>query len=143
MCISGQYLQNQCNPTDLTCVRCPERLPSCEGLPDGENPVPGHQWSHDYVRCYKNRTLSVGSCRNGYFNPQTGKCVNSIKKGMHAYQPYLIINNNGKGKFDMCNFSQTEVIDSEIYLFPPYRHLLAHLQRGQYLKTRCHNESFL
>ena len=86
--ILGQYLQNQCNPADSSCVRCPERLPNCEGLPDGENPVPGHHWSHDYVRCYKNRTLSVESCRNGYFNPWSRKCVNSIKKGRYRQIKY-------------------------------------------------------
>ncbi|CAG2185606.1 unnamed protein product [Mytilus edulis] len=52
-----EYDQNLCPSGNATCQKCPERLPSCIGLPDGDNPIPNHKWTSRYITCYKNRTL--------------------------------------------------------------------------------------
>lgn len=54
---TGEYDQNKCNQGNSTCQKCPDRLPSCVGLPDGDNPIPNKIWTADYVTCYKNRTI--------------------------------------------------------------------------------------
>ncbi|XP_052252891.1 uncharacterized protein LOC127859481 isoform X4 [Dreissena polymorpha] len=76
-----QYLQNQCNSADATCQSCMERLPSCIGLPDGNNPIPGRYWTREYIHCYKNRTLAKESCQTGFFNPDTRQCSDDVSKG--------------------------------------------------------------
>jgi hypothetical protein len=77
----GQYLQNQCNPNDASCSPCPERKPSCIGLPDGNNALNGRSWSRDYVHCYKERTLGVEHCQNGVFNQHKRRCDDGIDNG--------------------------------------------------------------
>lgn len=82
--LSGEYDQNQC-PQGQTCEPCPDRLPSCVGLPDGDQPAAGHRWTDLYVRCYKNRTTEVKHCPNGaVFDPNRLACVSKIKSGMIA-----------------------------------------------------------
>ncbi|KAL4228860.1 hypothetical protein ACF0H5_011900 [Mactra antiquata] len=76
-----QYLSKQCDPTDATCVPCPERLPSCIGLSDGDHPINGKYWTENYIHCFKERTLGVEKCQNGVFNPNTRKCDAGIDKG--------------------------------------------------------------
>ena len=56
-----------------TCTPCPERLPSCVGLPDGRHSYPGRMWQSYFIVCYKHRT-TVERCVKGIFNPVTLQC---------------------------------------------------------------------
>lgn len=78
----GDYLKNLCTSGDPACVPCTSRLPSCDGLPDGNQPYPGREWQADYVNCYKNRTVSVQRCSRGFFHPQQKHCVDQITPSM-------------------------------------------------------------
>nr|XP_022322146.1 uncharacterized protein LOC111123822 isoform X3 [Crassostrea virginica] len=74
------YIQNRCLMSDKSCVPCPSRLPSCIGLPDGQNPVVGFLWKSKYVVCYKNRTMGTGECPEGkYFHPRQRLCLHPVK----------------------------------------------------------------
>ncbi|VDI54945.1 Hypothetical predicted protein, partial [Mytilus galloprovincialis] len=75
-----EYSQNQCQPGSMNCLPCSQRLFSCRGLPDGNNAVPGHRWSDQYVTCYRNRTVKVNKCASGMFDPLTRACDNQIDK---------------------------------------------------------------
>lgn len=78
----GDYRQNRCLMSDKSCVPCPSRLPSCIGLPDGQNPVVGFLWKSKYVVCYKNRTMGTGECPEGkYFHPRQRLCLHPVKPG--------------------------------------------------------------
>ncbi|XP_071175832.1 uncharacterized protein [Mytilus edulis] len=76
-----EYQQNLCKSTDASCTPCSQRIPSCVGLPDGFNPIPGRLWSKDYVQCDRNRTIHVLHCKQGYFSPGEKACVTAIKSG--------------------------------------------------------------
>ena len=79
---SGDYTQNQCT-SSFNCQPCPDRLPSCVGLPDGANGVPRHQWASDYVICLKNRTMNISRCSSPQiFDPISRKCVQFVEPGM-------------------------------------------------------------
>lgn len=80
MIITGDYTQNLCKPGDISCRPCPERHPSCVGLSDGRNAVT--LWSNQYVVCLKNRTISVGRCPDGVFNPIERLCIQSLHPGI-------------------------------------------------------------
>ena len=68
--------------TDVTCIPCLDRLPSCKGLPDGDNAVPGKYWAENYLHCYMNRTLGVQKCDFGfYFHPYKKRCLEVLEKG--------------------------------------------------------------
>lgn len=83
----GEYNQNLCHGKP-GCILCPKRLPSCVGKPDGNQPFPSKQWMEDYVKCYKNRTMSVVKCPKGqYFHPNEQKCKTKVDKG----KPLLIL----------------------------------------------------
>jgi hypothetical protein len=76
-------MQNQITDQLKSSVPCPERLPSCIGLPDSRNALPGKKWMSDYVMCYRNRTLMVYHCDRGYyFNPYRRTCVKVIDTGI-------------------------------------------------------------
>jgi len=78
---SGEYMQNLCNANDPSCTRCPDRLPSCVGVPDGDVSFPGRLWKPDYVTCYKNRTvLPTKTCTSGYFHPVLHVCTQDVNK---------------------------------------------------------------
>ena len=78
-CIAGQYQKNICSRNDLKCVPCPERLPSCVGKSDGANPFPSKLWSHDYITCLRNRTITVTKCPSSqFFNPDIRQCTTQI-----------------------------------------------------------------
>lgn len=81
--LSGDYMQNQCayRPNDLNCKRCEDRLPSCVGLPDGNNTFPGQELTPRYVTCMNNRTIKVNQCVRGYFNPSRLACMNRLRPG--------------------------------------------------------------
>ena len=81
-CLSGAYNQNLCAPGDQSCAPCPDRLPSCVGLPDGDEPDTHHQWTDVYVRCYRNRTMDVQHCPTGaVFSPAKLACISKIGSG--------------------------------------------------------------
>lgn len=75
---SGEYATNQCKFGDSSCVPCQDKLPSCKGLPDGINPVPGKLWTDLYIQCLKNRTLVVEHCKVGIFDPTVKKCIENV-----------------------------------------------------------------
>ena len=78
----GQYIQHQCNTSEMLCVPCLERLPSCIGLQDGDNAIPGKWWMEGYMHCYKNRTIAVQNCSYGYyFHPRKRQCLEVLEKG--------------------------------------------------------------
>ena len=79
-CFAGEYDQNHC-PDNSSCLPCPQRLPSCRGLPNGYNPVPGRFWSKIYIQCYVNRTISVGHCAVGFFEPEKLICTSTVNPG--------------------------------------------------------------
>jgi len=74
----GEYKQNLCKGGDPSCVPCPQRLPSCRGLPDGINGATGQLWTDMYVQCLDNRTMGVQHCRQGIFDPNNKQCVKDI-----------------------------------------------------------------
>ena len=78
---AGEYQQNSCSFGDVTCIPCKERLPSCHGLSDGNHPIPWSFWSQDYITCYWNRTISVGHCEKGIFDPNRRVCILEIPTG--------------------------------------------------------------
>lgn len=78
----GEYQQHICTPGDLSCTRCPDRLPSCVGLLDGPHPVPTQLWMTGFIVCYKNRTVNVTDCANNeYFNPRLNSCMKKVIPG--------------------------------------------------------------
>ena len=76
--VTGEYLQTQCLQNAVNCTPCPERLPSCIGLPDGNNPFPTRPSSQYYVKCFQNRTVAVEVCQVSLFDPVTRECSNVI-----------------------------------------------------------------
>jgi hypothetical protein len=87
---AGEYVQNVCPGGDPLCEPCPERLPSCIGLPDGHNPHPYHIWGSIFITCYKNRTLDVDQCTTGqYFHPRERTCKTVVKTGTSIYALYI------------------------------------------------------
>ncbi|XP_062572686.1 uncharacterized protein LOC134234627, partial [Saccostrea cucullata] len=92
-----EYQQNLCSYSDPNCLPCPSRLPSCIGHLDGERAFPGHLWTAWYIECFKNRTIRVGNCGRGVFDPIHGDCVADVDKSNinrycefhpHAIVPY-------------------------------------------------------
>lgn len=78
-CLKGEYKQNMCKSDDISCLPCPERLPSCVGLGDGPQPFTGQEWTSSYVVCLQNRTIDVRHCsQSSIFNPDTHQCINKI-----------------------------------------------------------------
>ena len=51
------------------------------GLPDGLNTFPGKLWKADYIKCYKNRTIDVKACTDGYFHPVQKNCLKIVQPG--------------------------------------------------------------
>ena len=79
--MTGEYKQNLCIPGNRSCLPCAERLPSCVGLPNGQNAIVGDIWSGRYVKCLNNRTMVVGTCPQGWFHPVQRICVTMIHPG--------------------------------------------------------------
>lgn len=83
-CTLGEYDQNLCPMGDPSCSPCPDRLPSCVGLADGDEPDMGHQWTDVYVQCYRNRTMRVEHCPTGaVFSPAKRACISKIGAGRY------------------------------------------------------------
>ena len=81
MLFSGEYEENKCSQGDQACKPCPERLPSCRGIPDGDRPFLMALWTSKYVTCLRNRTMAVRNCPPGsVFNPVTLQCMDAVDK---------------------------------------------------------------
>lgn len=80
--VIGQYVQNRCSAPGSgpapNCEPCVERLPSCVGLPDGNNTFPGRANSPYYITCYLNRTILVRTCVEGIYNADTRVCMATL-----------------------------------------------------------------
>ena len=76
--VIGEYQQNICDKNDKSCVPCSKRLPSCIGLPRGDNPIPWKLWGKEYSVCYKNRTMDMKNCTKKYFHPVQRKCMDKV-----------------------------------------------------------------
>ena len=94
MLILGEYVQNLCKTNGSTCQPCPDRLPSCVGLSDGNHAFPTRLWKPDYITCYKDRTVNTDKCTDGYFHPHMEMCVTFIirSKFMDFYTYYNYLN---------------------------------------------------
>lgn len=77
---AGEYQQNLCSHTDADCLPCPSRLPSCVGHLNREEAFPGRLWTPWFIECFKNRTVNVGNCGRGVFDPNLGDCVAELDK---------------------------------------------------------------
>ncbi|KAJ8316009.1 hypothetical protein KUTeg_006023 [Tegillarca granosa] len=77
----GEYDQNHCVSSDTHCEPCNKRLPTCVGLPDGSHTFPQREWTSDYIKCYRNRTVSLNKCNHGYFHPRIKVCTSMVEKG--------------------------------------------------------------
>ncbi|WAR27974.1 hypothetical protein MAR_013678 [Mya arenaria] len=77
-----EYLQTRCLSSAVNCTPCPERLPSCIGLPNGNNPFPTRPNSQYYVNCFMNRTVAVEVCQVSLFDPVTRECSSVIDAGV-------------------------------------------------------------
>ena len=78
----------------MNCPPCPERLPSCIGMPDGVNVFTGREWKPDYVVCFKNRTMEIKKCKTGFYHPVKQTCTEIVDHGKHfksnfAFENYL------------------------------------------------------
>lgn len=80
MNFAGEYKQNQCTDNDGTCLPCLSRLPSCVGLPNGEQEFPGRLWTPWFIECFLNRTVNIGNCGRGVFDPNIKDCVAELDK---------------------------------------------------------------
>ena len=77
----GEYDQNLCPPGNTSCEVCPDRKPSCVGLPDGAQPFPTRLWMPDYVQCYKLELYWITfkpSCTNLYGQLPTVKILHVL-----------------------------------------------------------------
>lgn len=73
----------------MCALPCEERSPSCEGMRDGNNTFIGRELSPFYISCFKERTLSVGICRYGVYDPNLRFCTTELdpcKKLFHKFQ---------------------------------------------------------
>ncbi|KAL3884668.1 hypothetical protein ACJMK2_024786 [Sinanodonta woodiana] len=117
-----QYDQNLCHSTNSSCLPCPERLPSCIGLPDGANRFVGREWKSEYVTCYMNRTMEISQCSKGeYFHPKERKCKTSVIK---VDVP------------DFCAANPTSIVPSEDNCAQYYNCTHPRIQQGDALE--CH-----
>lgn len=106
---TGEYRQNRCPSTNTSCVPCADRLPSCVGLPNGQNSFAGQIWSPYYVDCVDNRTYTVHYCRHGWFHPVQRICVTQIHPGLtlskHCFPlkvvVYIVYDDCKQGYFSM------------------------------------------
>lgn len=79
---SGDYTQNLCRKGEGACPPCSERLPSCVGVPDGDQPFTGRLWKPQFITCFLNRTILLQQCTNGYFHPIKKQCLIDVPKGI-------------------------------------------------------------
>ena len=77
-CKPGEYDQNQCSPTNISCTPCPERHANCKDLGNGTRPFSGKLWGPKFAQCLLNRTLNQGQCASGFFHPVAMKCTSVV-----------------------------------------------------------------
>ncbi|KAK3583072.1 hypothetical protein CHS0354_004017 [Potamilus streckersoni] len=132
-----QYDQNLCHRTNSSCLPCPERLPSCIGLPDGVNQFVGREWKSEFVTCYMNRTMEISQCSKGeYFHPKERKCKTSVIKDSFLS---LYINASISIKVDVrdfCAANPTAIVLSEDNCAQYYNCSSPRIQQGDVLE--CH-----
>lgn len=83
--LSGEYLQNRCPPNVKDCAPCEQRLPRCIGLPDGNNAFPGRPFSEYYIKCFRNRTVSVEACQVSLYDQTLRTCSPTIDQGTLSF----------------------------------------------------------
>lgn len=88
----GQYLNSQRNCNGPMCaLPCEERSPSCEGMRDGNNTFIGRELSPFYISCFKERTLSVGICRYGVYDPNLRFCTTELDPCKKFFPKFQIL----------------------------------------------------
>ena len=78
---AGEYDANLCTKPYQACTPCADRLPSCVGLQNGDHPITFMLWTSTYAKCYRNRTMAIEHCANGYFHPRQRQCLNDVYPG--------------------------------------------------------------
>lgn len=64
--LTGEYFKNRCDPSTSNCIPCPNRLPSCKGLPNGRQTITNLYDGLQYLAdCSLNRTMSYKLCTPG------------------------------------------------------------------------------
>lgn len=75
----GNYENTRRLCTGAMCkLSCEERSPSCEGQPNGNNTFPQRELTPFYMTCLRERTLSVGVCRYGIYDPTLRYCTTDL-----------------------------------------------------------------
>ncbi|KAK3095139.1 hypothetical protein FSP39_010723 [Pinctada imbricata] len=102
------YLQNHCGPKSTDCTPCEDRLPSCIGLPDDNNRFPGRPVSEYYIKCFRNRTVSVEACQVSKYDRTTRECSSRIdtdvlKKYCRDNPEVLIPDPNNCARYYNCS----------------------------------------
>lgn len=82
----GDYLttRNSCEG-EMCAIPCEERSPSCVGYPNGNNTFPGRQLTPFYMTCLLERTLSVGICKYGVYDPTKKYCTTDLDPCKFSY----------------------------------------------------------
>ncbi|KAJ8316010.1 hypothetical protein KUTeg_006024 [Tegillarca granosa] len=113
-----EYDQNICNGSDPNCVPCPKRLPSCQGLSDGDEPVKGEYWTSRYITCLLNRTMAVRNCPHGaVFDPNQLHCVDKIPKGLELpAMIFLQTNHKQNLEIEISDFTEHSICCSHVEL---------------------------
>ncbi|KAK3583067.1 hypothetical protein CHS0354_004012 [Potamilus streckersoni] len=57
------------------CKPCFDNQPSCKGLHDGPNTYPGLLFTPDFIICLQERTIEIGTCNDGVFDPTRRICT--------------------------------------------------------------------
>ena len=82
VCFSGDYLSTTSKCEGPLCaLPCLERSPSCVGMPNGNNTYPTRDLSPFYMTCLEDRTVSVGICRFGVYDPSLRSCATELSPG--------------------------------------------------------------
>lgn len=101
-----------CPKGDPNCKPCPERLPSCRGLPDGDRPVSTALWTSKYITCLHNRTMAVRDCPPGsVFNPVTLQCMSTVSRSklQHMFIYFIFW---GRGQFILLKLQSYQSFSS-------------------------------
>ena len=95
---SGEYGQNSC--FGRNCPRCGDGvIPSCVGLPDGQNPFPGYD--NRYLVCRMDRTVETRTCNPGELFSQNLRGCSTSGSGLANRKLHF------KVKFYTCKYVYT------------------------------------